>query len=83
MPGPPRVPREVTLKFCPVGRLQCRASALLRARAKAVGALNHPNVPAVFDVGAENGQPHVVAELLEGETPRYRILATPDGGSFA
>jgi serine/threonine protein kinase len=38
--------------------------------AQAAGALNHPNVLAVHDVGLHEGSPYVVSELLEGETFR-------------
>jgi serine/threonine protein kinase/Tol biopolymer transport system component len=41
--------------------------------ARAAGALNHPNVLAVFDVGADGGVPYVVSELLEGSTLRDRM----------
>src|SRR5262245_52447579 len=40
--------------------------------ARAVGALNHPNVLVLFDVGTHDGIPYVVSELLEGETLRQR-----------
>jgi hypothetical protein len=41
--------------------------------ARAVGALNHPNLLAVFDTGEEEGRPFVVFELLEGVTLRQRM----------
>ena len=34
---------------------------------RAVGALNHPNVCTILDVGTHDGAPFVVMELLEGE----------------
>ena len=43
--------------------------------ARAAGALNHPNLVAVFDVGRHEGNPYVVFELLEGETLRTRLRA--------
>ena len=45
----------------------------------AAGALNHPNVLIVHDIGAHDGSPYVVSELLEGETLRKRIGGTPLG----
>ena len=41
--------------------------------AQAVGALNHPNILAVYDVGTHDEATYVVSELLEGETLRQRI----------
>ena len=41
--------------------------------AHAAGALNHPNVVVVHDVGHAAGTPFVVTELLEGETLRERL----------
>jgi serine/threonine-protein kinase len=46
--------------------------------ARAAGALNHPNILAVFDVGSHEGAPYIVTELLEGETLRERLR----GGSL-
>src|SRR6059036_3996142 len=39
----------------------------------AAGALNHPNILIVHDVGTHDGSPYVVSELLEGETLRKRM----------
>jgi eukaryotic-like serine/threonine-protein kinase len=41
--------------------------------ARATAAINHPNILAVFDVGADADVNYVVAELLEGETLRDRL----------
>jgi Tol biopolymer transport system component len=43
--------------------------------ARAAGTLNHPNILAIYDVGAEGGSPYVVSELLEGETLRDRLTS--------
>ena len=43
--------------------------------ARAAGALNHPNLLAVFDIGEHDGAPYLVSELLEGETLRDRLAA--------
>src|SRR5689334_15602320 len=41
--------------------------------ARAVAALNHPNILAVHDVGTVDQTPYMVCELLEGETLRERL----------
>jgi Tol biopolymer transport system component len=38
--------------------------------ARAVAALNHPNILALHDVGSHDGSPFLVTELLEGESLR-------------
>jgi WD40 repeat protein len=38
--------------------------------ARAVAALNHPNILTVHDVGTQDGAPYVVTELLEGQSLR-------------
>ncbi|HEY3885000.1 MAG TPA: protein kinase, partial [Vicinamibacterales bacterium] len=43
--------------------------------ARAIGALSHPNILAIHDIGHENGVTFAVTELLEGETLRDRMLA--------
>jgi len=41
--------------------------------ARAVAALNHPNIVSVFDVGVADKVHYIVTELIEGETLRQRI----------
>lgn len=45
--------------------------------ARAVAALSHANIVAVFDVGADGDTHFVVTELLEGETLRATLAAAP------
>jgi eukaryotic-like serine/threonine-protein kinase len=69
-----RLAREVAVKVLPAAWLG-DASRLRRfhEEARAAGALNHPNILAVYDVGTEGALPYVVSELLEGETLRTRL----------
>jgi len=41
--------------------------------ARAAGALNHPNIVSIFDVGTHDGSPFVVMELAQGETLRAKL----------
>ena len=43
----------------------------------AAGALNHPNILSIYDVGKHDGSPYVVSELLQGETLRQRVASKP------
>jgi serine/threonine protein kinase/Tol biopolymer transport system component len=45
--------------------------------AQAAAALNHPNILAVFQLGAYQGTPFMVLELLEGQNFRERLRAGP------
>jgi len=47
--------------------------------ARAVAALNHPNILSVYDVGKEGDVHYLVSELLEGSTLREQIPATGMG----
>jgi serine/threonine protein kinase/Tol biopolymer transport system component len=44
---------------------------------RAAGALNHPNICTIHDVGTHDGAPFVVMELLEGESLRAKVNAGP------
>jgi serine/threonine protein kinase len=70
----PRLRREVAVKV--LSRHLLADQAQLRRfehEARAAGALNHPNILAVFDIGTQDGVPYVVTELLEGETLKQRM----------
>ena len=75
-----RLRRDVAIKVLPTSYSQ-DADRLRRfeQEAQAAGALNHPNITAVYDLGAHGGAPYIVTELLEGETLRARLA----GGALA
>ena len=74
----PRLGREVAVKtLSRQAHPDPRSLRRLELEARAAGALNHPNIVAVYDVGSEGGVPFLVTELLEGETLQSRIRAGP------
>src|SRR6266851_2994229 len=66
--------RDVAIKVLPASFSQ-DADRLRRfeQEAQAAGALNHPNILAVHDVGTHEGSPYIVSELLEGEELREQL----------
>jgi serine/threonine protein kinase/Tol biopolymer transport system component len=66
--------RDVAIKILPAAFSE-DPERLLRfeQEAQAAGALNHPNILAVYDVNTHDGAPYVVSELLEGESLRDRM----------
>jgi protein kinase-like protein len=73
-----RLGRDVAIKVLSSHLADDPASlARFRREARAVAALSHPNIVAVFDVGAEGDTQFVVTELLEGETLRTNLAAAP------
>ena len=69
-----RLDRQVALKtLAPLGGSdELRVERFVR-EARITAALDHPNIVKVYDVGTHDGQPFMVAELLEGETLRDRL----------
>ena len=69
-----RIGRDVAIKVLPT-EYAADAERLRRfeQEARASGALNHPNILTLYDVGTAAGQPYLVMELLDGETLRDRI----------
>src|SRR5262249_46866084 len=64
----PRLSRQVAIKMLPA-EFAKDTDRLRRfeQEARATSALNHPNILTVYDIGAYEGAPYIVAELLEGE----------------
>jgi len=74
----PRLGRQVAIKILP--RLADASSMKLQRferEARATGALNHPNILAIYDIGVHEGLPYLVSELLEGETLLARLRHGP------
>ena len=84
-----RLDRSVAIKILPA---ELSADPERRARfereARTIGALSHPNIVAIHDVGTVETVTYLVMELLEGETLRARLqhfrpAPTPAAGSSA
>lgn len=54
-----------------------QARARLKREARAVAALNHPNICDIHDVGEWEGQDVLVMEFVEGETLQHRLSRGP------
>ena len=66
-----RIRRDVAVKILPdaYGEGDERVQRF-EQEARAAGALNHPGLVTIFDVGTTSGAPYIVMELLEGENLR-------------
>jgi len=73
-----RLRRDVAVKVLP-GQFSSDPERLrrLRQEAQAAGALNHPNILTIYDIGTQENISYIVSELLEGETLRAQLAAGP------
>jgi Tol biopolymer transport system component len=73
-----RLGREVALKVLPES-FSKDGDRLRRfeQEARAVAALNHPNILAIHDIGENIGAPFIVSELLEGSSLRVELEHGP------
>jgi len=73
-----RLDREVAVKVLLEGdRAPTEALRRFEQEARAAAAITHPNLVAIYDVGAHEGRPYLVLERLYGETLRERLSAGP------
>ncbi len=79
-----KLDRDVAFKVLPAELTDDPAALDRFAReAKAVAALSHPNIMAIYDFGRINATAFAVMELLEGETLRQRLTANGIGTARA
>jgi eukaryotic-like serine/threonine-protein kinase len=73
-----RLERVIAIKVLPES-VATDAQRLRRfeQEAKAVAALNHPNILSVHDIGEQGGLRYMVTELLEGQTLREKLRNGP------
>ena len=73
-----RLGREVALKVLPeTAANDTESLARFEREARAVAALNHPNILSIHDTGEHRGVPYAVTELLEGENLADRLRSGP------
>src|SRR4030095_8573533 len=69
-----RLNRTVAIKVLPaVAADQPEQKLRLHREAKAIAALNHPNICVLHDIGHDNGMDYLVMECLEGATLAERL----------
>ena len=70
----PKINREVAIKVLTAafsadkGRL-----ARFEQEAQAAGALNHPNIITIHEIGEAEGRPYIATEFVQGQTLRRRM----------
>src|SRR5437868_4088990 len=73
-----RIGRDVAIKVLPEAYPPGDERVLrFEQEARAAGALNHPGLVTIFDVGTTDGAPYIVMEMLEGETLRDALDKSP------
>jgi serine/threonine protein kinase len=74
----PKIGRDVAIKVLPTDfSADKERVARFEQEAQAAGALNHPNILAIYDVDIQDDILYVVSELLEGEELRQRLDEGP------
>src|SRR5262245_3778127 len=76
-----RLNRDVALKILPAG-FATDQDRLTRFEHEAltVGALSHPNIVTIFELGVEGGTPFIAMELVQGGTLRERLMSGTTAG---
>jgi len=73
-----RLGRDVAIKILPEGfATDSDRLARFEREGRAVAALSHPNILAIYDFGREGVTAYAVMELLEGDTLRDRLAQGP------
>jgi len=71
-----RLHRKVALKILPEeSTQQPERVRRFEQEARAVSALNHPNILTIYEVGEVAGTHYIATELVEGDTLRHRVGA--------
>src|SRR5580765_6103724 len=73
-----RLGRDVAIKALPAAfAADPERLARFRREAQTLASLNHPNIAAIYGLEDSSGAPHLVLELVEGETLSARLKRGP------
>jgi Tol biopolymer transport system component len=72
-----KLDRQVAIKLLSPGAHRPDELQRFAQEARAAGALNHPNILAVHDIGTCAAGPYIVSEMLSGSTLRDRLHGKP------
>jgi serine/threonine protein kinase len=72
-----RLQRNVALKFLRSHAPTELVRQRLQREARLISSLNHPNICALYDIGAQDGTDFLVMEYIEGETLGSRVRKAP------
>src|SRR5258708_3438283 len=68
-----KLDRDIALKVLAPGVHDEQHVLRFEQEARAAGALDHPNILAVHDIGNHAGAPYIISELLQGATLREKL----------
>src|SRR6202162_3534262 len=74
LPAGTRLGRESAIKVLPDRLSSPETRQRFEREAKAISALSHPHICALYDVGNHDGTEYLVMEFLEGESLAARLL---------
>jgi serine/threonine protein kinase/Tol biopolymer transport system component len=70
--------RDVAIKVLPAAVADNRERlSRFEQEARAAGALNHPNLVTIYELGTHDGLPYIVMELMEGQTLK-EMMGVPE-----
>src|SRR5579863_3689767 len=73
-----RLDRTVAIKILPPHlSSNVELNTRFEREARAVSALNHPNICHLYDIGSQDGIAFIVMEYLDGETLAHRLIKGP------
>src|SRR5215813_2940075 len=70
-----RLGREVAIKLVSAQITEPASRQRLQLEARAISQLQHPNICALFDIGAHGEEAFLVMEFLQGETLNRKLSA--------